>query len=151
MWFHANLDGPAGPWWPDNSGSCVGVSAPRFNALKAAGRTPPPWQSVLALVDTGASCTCIDPSVIEALDLQPTGTVPIHTPTTGGTPKVCNQYDVGLALLIAPQQVHVSAFTIAVVEAALSEQGIQALIGRDVLSKGMLVYNGVHGSLSLAF
>lgn len=38
-----------------------------------------------------------------------------------------------------------------VVESDLSAQGIQALIGRDILSDSLLVYNGYTGLFILSF
>jgi hypothetical protein len=50
----------------------VGVSNPRFQALTAAGQTPPTGVMGTFLIDTGASCTCIDPDLIRGLAIQPT-------------------------------------------------------------------------------
>ena len=47
------------------------VSGPRLNALKAANMPVPTPVIVRALVDTGASCTCLDPTVIAQLSLAP--------------------------------------------------------------------------------
>ena len=129
----------------------VSVSQPRLGLLKSAGLPIPEAVSVRALIDTGASCTAIDPSVLRQLGLPPTGTVSIVTPSTGTTPHTCNQFDVGLAFVMPPNGIHVATVTLPVVEASLDSHGIQALIGRDVLSKGLLVYNGPNNSLSLAF
>jgi hypothetical protein len=71
----------------------VGVSQLRSEALRAANEPVPTAVRVQALVDTGASCTCVDPSVLAALELDPTGNVFVHTPTTGGTPETKDQYD----------------------------------------------------------
>ncbi len=42
--------------------------------------------AVKGLVDTGASCTVIDPTVVQRLGLTPTGSTMILTPSTGSTP-----------------------------------------------------------------
>jgi len=63
----------------------VMVSAARRAALQAANLPIPAVQAVRGLIDTGASHTCIDPSVFQALQLQPTGSVPMHTPSTAGS------------------------------------------------------------------
>jgi hypothetical protein len=39
----------------------VGVSFPRRDALKAAGHVAPNPIRARALIDTGASCSCVDP------------------------------------------------------------------------------------------
>ncbi len=80
----------------------VAVSLPRQTALQNAGQAVPAPVPARALIDTGASCTAIDPSLIQALGLTPTGTVPVHTPTTGQSPQICNQFDIALALIVQP-------------------------------------------------
>jgi hypothetical protein len=57
------LDPSGGPVLPVG----VAVSQARREALTTAGREVPPVASIRALVDTGASCTCVDPAVLEAL------------------------------------------------------------------------------------
>lgn len=51
----------------------VGVSEGREAALKAAGLPVPPIVVFRALVDTGASCTAIDPDILAPLGLSSTG------------------------------------------------------------------------------
>jgi len=119
--------------------------------LRAAGQPIPPPVVGRGLIDTGASSTAIDPSVIQSLGLLPRGTINILTPSTGAVPHVCNQYDISLIILMTPPQFHVASLTIPVVESQLLNQGIHALIGRDVLSNGMFVYNGKANTISIAF
>lgn len=102
-----------------------------------------------ALIDTGASCTCIDPHVLKALSLTPTGVIPVHTPSTGSTPHLASQYDIDLVLLNPRLNLTIGA--IPVTEANLRVQGIDALIGRDVLANCLLVYDGQSGIFNLAF
>jgi predicted aspartyl protease len=126
------------------------ASAPRQTVLRAAGQQVPPPVVGRGLIDTGASATAIDPTVVQALGLVPTGTASIVTPSTGLTPHVCNQYDISLLVLMA-QQFHVASLIIPVFESQLLNQGIHALIGRDVLAGCMFVYNGKASTLSIAF
>ena len=129
----------------------LGVSAARRAALEAAGQPVPSYVGFRALVDTGASCSCVDPSVIAKLGITPTGTMPVHTPSTGGTPHVLNQYDVSLIipgpLNAAPHIVN----TLPISETHLLAQGIEALLGRDILKDCLLTYNGPMGLYTLAF
>jgi hypothetical protein len=103
------------------------------------------------LIDTGASVTCIDPSIIAQLELSPTTRATVHTPSSGQGGHECNMYDVSLAIFMDSGQLHLASLTIPVAEAELSHQGVDALIGRDVLSKALLVYNGVAGEFSISF
>lgn len=80
----------------------VGVSHARRNALIAANQAVPALIAVQALVDTGASCTCIDPTVLSQLKLSPTGIASVNTPSTGAHAASTNQYDVAIAIQTLP-------------------------------------------------
>jgi hypothetical protein len=146
--FTLPIDAAAGPLVT----AFVGVSQARGQALVDAGQVVPAAIPVRALVDTGASCTCVDPTVLNGLGLTPTGSVPVHTPSTGAAPHMADQYDVSFAVpgavvghipLIIP--------AVPVTAADLSAQRIEALIGRDILSNCIFHYNGTTGFLTLAF
>ena len=141
--------GPSGPVLK----AVVGVSQARQAALQAANQAIPPGQQIWALVDTGASCTCVDPTVLQALQLPPTGSMSVNTPSTGSQPYTANQYDVGI-VIPGPSPTHPSYYlhTVAVVEAELLlAQGFHALIGRDVLQHCLFHYNGMTGLFTLAY
>ena len=129
----------------------VGVSVPRQAALQSAERPVPVPQLIRGLIDTGASVTCIDPVVFNALNLQPTGSVPVLTPSTGAVPVQQLQYDVsviipngsGLPLVIPSMPVLESEL--------LLGQGFHVLVGRDVLSRCILTYNGSANLFMLAY
>jgi hypothetical protein len=128
----------------------VGVSVLRAQAMKLAGVPIPLPVQINLLIDTGASATCIDPEVLASLCLTPTGSVPIHTPSTNGAPHVCNQYDVCLYLLPANGLAHfVDALPI--IESSLRSQGIDGLLGRDVLAQCALFYNGPQSGYTLSY
>lgn len=138
--------GPAGPLVT----MVVGVSIPRQTAMKAAGLPVPGYVSGTFLLDTGASCTCVDPALVAPLGLVPTGSVPIQTPSTAGTLHHCNQYDVAIFLANGSA----GGFfidAIPVIETHLASQGIDGLIGRDILDRCTLIYNGSAKTLSLAY
>jgi hypothetical protein len=127
----------------------VAVSQPRQQALQNAGLPIPQPTLVRGLVDTGASTTAIDPNVIRGLGIQPTGSMQILTPSTGATPHQADTFDVSIIVPIAGITFTLGALQ--VFESALSVQGIQALVGRDVLSNCLLVYDGRANIFSLAF
>jgi len=130
------------------------VSQARRDALIAANQQAPALQRITALIDTGASCTSVDPSVIGTLNLQPTGSVSVFTPSTGATPHHTNQYDV-LLMIPGPTPAHSDALifrTIGVIELPLLQaQGFHALIGRDILNRCLFIYNGSMGFFTLGY
>lgn len=67
--------------------AAVLVSLARREALQKTGKPVPNPQRVAALLDTGASCSAVDQSVLDALGLTPTGEAEILTPSTGATPQ----------------------------------------------------------------
>jgi hypothetical protein len=127
----------------------IGVSGPREDALKKAGMPVPAPIPANLLVDTGASHTCLDPSIIDPLGLTPSGAVGVHTPSTQGSPVMMEQFDVKL---IVPHQTLSRVFpAVAVSKCGLKGQGIDGLLGRDILAHCLLVYNGEVGFYTLAF
>ena len=138
---------PAGPILD----ASVGVSRPRATALKAAGQPVPKAIPIRALIDTGASCTCLDPSILEGLSLTPTGVVSVNSPTTGETPHQADQFDV--ALFIPPPNglpLFIQAMPV-VASHLLAMQGFHALLGRDILNNCLFAYNGEVGLFTLVF
>ena len=127
------------------------VSGPRQSALKKAGQPVPDPVIARCLLDTGDSGTCVDSQVIAKLQIPPSGTVPIHTPSTGATPKICNQFDVGIGIIMDDGAVHLPGVVIPVIESDLDSLGIQALLGRDILDQALLIYDGHGRTLTLAF
>ncbi len=129
----------------------ISISVPRAQALTAAGAQLPLASTGTFLVDTGASGTCVDPALVASLGLQPTGRVPISTPSTGGNHHYCNQYDVSLFIPGAIATAGHFIPAIPVIETHLRGQGIDGLIGRDVLKECTLIYNGLTSMFTLAF
>jgi hypothetical protein len=128
------------------------VSTARQQALEDAGQAVPPPQLVRALIDTGASISGVDPSVLLALGLSPTGEAEIHTPTTGAVPARTPTYDVRIGILAGrPGDLHFISETIQVTSTELSSQGFLVLIGRDILANCILYFNGADGVFSLCY
>ena len=129
----------------------ITVSAARQSALEAASRSIPDPQKIRALLDTGASHSCLDPVVVTALGIPVTGNCQINTPSSGAAPHTVDLYDVGIYIpatnpppLVFP--------TVAVAGCQLFQaQGFHALIGRDILDLCMLFYNGPLKVLTLSF
>lgn len=103
---------------------------------------PAPLTGV-ALIDTGASITCVDISIIQSLNIQPIGTTTVYTPQGNATQQLfpIKLSFPGTAIVISLN---------AVLGSVLLAQNIGALIGRDILSRCVLVYNGPLGSFSFS-
>jgi len=111
-----------------------------FGALSAASPTP-----VSALIDTGAASTVITPETARVLQLRTVGIIRVHTPTTV-EPVLCRQFYVNINFTN-----EFAVEDVLAIEAPLTGQPIQCLIGRDVLSRGVLTYSGVDNLFRLTF
>lgn len=95
-----------------------------------------------ALIDTGATMSSVDDVVIRSLGVSPISL--INTGTAGG-PQLQSMYPARFVLGVG----WVFEFS-RVTGSNLAGTGLIALIGRDVLSRAILVYNGSMGVFSLA-
>jgi hypothetical protein len=83
--------------------------------------------------------------------LVQTGTTQMLTPSTGAAAHTVRQFDVSLMIPGVIGAIPHSVPIVAVAETALRVQGIDALIGRDILNACLLHYNGATGFFTLAF
>jgi hypothetical protein len=127
----------------------IGRSRKGHEGLPGTGWDLPEPILVSALVDTGASTTCVDSAILNRLGLTAIECVPVLTPSTAGQPHMTPYYDVSLSLL-HPKLTY-TFYSVAVLESDFTGQGIGALIGRDLLAKCLLVYDGQAGVFTLAF
>ncbi len=110
-------------------------------AMRADGEEVPS-ASALMLVDTGASGTLLQTAIVAGLGFVSLGTVFLRTPSTTD-PLARNQYRIRLVL---SEDI---TFEVEVVEAPLVGQGIQGLIGRDILRFLTLTYDGPNSRFSI--
>lgn len=128
----------------------IGVSNYRALALKSRGQVVPPDIDITALIDTGASNCCVDSTCIQQLGLTPTGSINIRTPSTGANAHPTYLYDIKVVL---PHMAISKIYAALPVAGApnLASQGIQMLLGRDVLAQCLLTYDGGAGICAIAF
>ena len=110
-------------------------------AMRADGEEVP-FASALTLTDTGASGTLIQTAIVAGLGFVSLGTVFLRTPSAI-EPLARDQYRIRLVLSEA------IAFEVEVVEAALTGQGIQGLIGRDILQFLKLTHDSPRSRFSI--
>jgi predicted aspartyl protease len=127
----------------------VGISAAARETLEAPGAAPPPLR-VRALVDTGATLTVVERGYLEQLGVEKTGTTRLHSSTTGGEPVPALVYAVSLALAGDVTGVLAPDLEVLAVE-DLGGLGVQALLGRDILNRCSMHYDGPGGSFALTF
>jgi hypothetical protein len=139
------------PFGPDGplTDLYVALSTPRIDALKKANLAYPPPVQITGLIDTGASCSAIDPTAVSSLGLTPSGKAQVLSSTTGTTPQTCDVFDVCLAFV--NPEVKVIGVTISVFEASFANRRFNMLIGRDVLDSCLFIYDAKHKTFSLAF
>lgn len=126
----------------------VGVTAAEAESLGGEDQLRPAVRQVRALVDTGAGQTLIGRAVLEQLGLMPVSEVTLHSATTGRDPVNAAAYAVELSL--AGETLGLVASELKVVGAEhLSGLGVEALLGRDILSRGLLIFNGPRRQFTL--
>jgi hypothetical protein len=128
----------------------LAASAPRTAALEALGMTPHAPIGVRALIDTGASCSNVQKSVLERLGLEPVGEELVHTASTEGTPKEVAAYAVQIFFAgVSGGQFDADLRVVAADD--FSGLGVEMLLGRDVLGRCLIFFNGPEGRFTLAF
>ena len=101
--------------------------------------------AISALIDTGAAATVITPDTAKLLRLRTVGVARIHTPTTV-EPVLCRQFYVNFYF-----SKEFAIEDLLVMEAPLTGQPVQCLVGRDILSRGVFTYSGVDNLFRLTF
>jgi len=120
-----------------SKGPCIPIemSLPKtlLSQLQEQGQTIPESVKGNVLVDTGASISAIDNSVVQKLNLNPIG---VTTIGTAGDPIETNEYTVRF---VFP---HFRIDIGKVIALNLTRFKIEAIIGRDLLSRFLLIYHG---------
>lgn len=104
------------------------------------GRKPLP---VKAQWDTGATGTCISKEVVEKLHLLPIGMIEVQTPS--GTGRM-NTYMIDLVL-----NDEVMFPNLKVMDSEIGNQGIDILIGMDIIGEGDFAVSNYQGKTQFSF
>jgi hypothetical protein len=130
------------------------VPAARVRALHQAGLPVPPPLRVSALLDTGASRTCIDPQVRRTLGLVAYSSAAISTPSSRGAAAAQQPlYKVNLTALhpSGNPQLNLARNAFTVAGLPLAHLGTDMVIGRDLLAVCRFEYHGRGGRFSLEY
>lgn len=100
--------------------------------------------SGLAMIDTGASVTCIDDGAAQKLGLPVIDVVQMASASHDATDK--NVYPALIEFLGTPIKIN-SERTMG---ASLEIQGLIVLLGRDVLQRFTIFYNGIAGEMTIS-
>ena len=117
----------------------VGVSFPFEEALNKAGNPIPVKQQATFIVDTGADRTTVDEQLMRALGVPPMTQTRVVTLKSGPEGHVVDTYAASLEIKNPSDRPWVNR-TMRVL--GDSFQGIDGIIGRDVLEHMLLEYNG---------
>lgn len=119
--------------------------------LQQAGQAPPPPASGFALLDTGASVSAVDAAIMQQLNVQPVGVVTVGT---AGGPQ---QQALFPARFTFPGSNIPGINFNRLLGSNLQNQQIPghgpivALLGRDLMTRFIVIYNGPGGCFSIAF
>jgi predicted aspartyl protease len=97
-----------------------------------------------ALIDTGATTTCIDEAIAQQLNLPAIDVISIASASHAASKQ--NVYPA----LIEVVGMAIKFNALRAIGVPLTNQGIHVLIGRDLLQHCTLFYNGLIGSFTLS-
>jgi predicted aspartyl protease len=122
----------------------ISVEQHMAEQLLQQGATLPQPVVGLALLDTGASSTCIDEALAQQLGVSPVDIVHVASASHAATEQ--SVYPARLEIVGSPITINAPR----AIGGPLSAQGILALMGRDVLQSCTLFCNGLTDQISLA-
>lgn len=127
----------------------IDIPSPLAKYLTERGQRVPQSIEGLALFDTGATSTCVDTDIIKQLGVRPVGR--IRAFTAGGP----SEQSLFPARLYFPRLKFSVEFG-SVMGANLKRfrimrRNLVVLVGRDILSRCVLIYNGPQASYTLGF
>lgn len=130
----------------------IGVYLSKRDALRRVNLPVPERIRIVAQIDTGTALSAIDRRVLTGLDLTPLNEVKVRTPTGAEQePSRFDQYVVSIGIDTG-EGIEALFDNIEVLGTFFApDEGIQGMIGRDVLEHCLLVYNGPSKTFSLAF
>jgi hypothetical protein len=143
-----NLTVKVAPDRPPVIDLAVAPTQARAEALEARAERVPLPVVISALLDTGADISLIAAQLAADLSLDPTGVQDVFG-VGAAIPKQGIVYRVRLSFGVGPVELAPQAQVVAVEH--LSPSGVRMILGRDLLSRCVLIYNGPQGDCTFAF
>jgi hypothetical protein len=128
----------------------VTIGARQRKSLMAAGIPVPAAVAAKFLIDTGANMSCIDIGLITKFGLQPTASANVHTPGLGGNTVFRYQYEVSLYIPLNASA-GCNLQDIDMLEVSIGDQGLDGLIGRDLIDQWTCIYNGSTSTFTICY
>jgi len=122
----------------------VAVSEDLEKHFRSSKEPVPPPVEVRALIDTGAAISVVDESVIKQLNLKPIGVKAIRTASSYFEER--NEY---LVQLLLPNNLILSGSVLG--GGSKNDPNLGCIIGRNILSKMVLIYIGYCNQITLSF
>ena len=129
---------------------CIGFAVER--GLQRRGKKVPSFQTVRALIDTGADRTAIHPDVLASINSPPSGTFRLRRPGSASAVRNVDVHDVRLAFAAHPVSRSSGQWVaLKAVAAVPADPSILALIGRDMLATCHFLYDGPRSEVVLVY
>lgn len=129
----------------------IGVNISKCDALRRVCSPVPERIKVTAQIDTGSSYSAIDVQALARLDIAPIDKINVRTPVAAPQDAVeFDQYVVSIGLDTG-EGVETLFDDVEVLGCHFADdEGIQAMLGQDILSGCLFVYNGIGRTFYLA-
>lgn len=128
----------------------VGVHEARRNVLRRNALVVPPRVRVRVQVDTGSEFTVIDGSVFGRLGIQAIDAVTLRPMSVSADTVQFPRFAVSLALPGEESELHLPSATVLGCHMT-PEDGVQGVLGRDMLAHCLFVYDGRRRTFTIAF
>jgi hypothetical protein len=145
-----NLTEPIVPSRSLNVPLLIGPTESRSERLRSEGLAVPLPILLSAMIDTGTSESIVARDVVDNLALDPAGERLVYGVASGGSPPMGTVFLVRVYFAVGPASVLASSTRVIAVE-DLSRFGVRMLLGRDLLARCLLFYNGPDSRFTFAF
>jgi hypothetical protein len=121
-------------------------------AFQAQGQPPPAPATGFALIDTDATRSGVDVSVVTSLGIQPIGVASVGTASgIVQRPVYSAKFSFPGTNLPPVEFAQLLGVDLTGQTVVMLNQKLVALIGRDILRRFVMIYNGLEGHITLAF